>query len=121
MVRIECEQLGFGCPDFADVFVGCEFAQGLETPAVVVSADEVVEVSGQLGMAVVMIAFDGCLFDRAVHPLDLAVGPGMLHFGQAVFDSFLVTDPVEDVVEGVFVAGLIGELDTVVVSTVWMA
>jgi len=45
----------------------------------------------------------------------------MLHFGQAVFDSFLVTDPVEDVVEGVFVAGLIGELDTVVVSTVWMA
>jgi hypothetical protein len=30
-------------------------------------------VPSELLMAVVVVAFDGCLFDRPVHPLDLAV------------------------------------------------
>jgi hypothetical protein len=35
----------------------------------------------QLIVGFVEIAFDGGVPDGAVHPLDLAVGPGMLRFG----------------------------------------
>lgn len=65
-------------------------------------------------MAIVMVAFDGRCLDRPVHPLDLTVGPGVLHLSEAMLDPVLVADPVEDMVEGIFVPGLIDELDAVV-------
>lgn len=37
-------------------------------------------------MAAVMEAFDGCLFDRLVHPCNLTIGPWMLEFRQTMFD-----------------------------------
>ena len=40
-----------------------------------------------------MIAFDGGLLDRAVHPFDLAVGPGMPDLGEAMFDAVLNNAP----------------------------
>ena len=70
MVRVEFEAVGLICPAFADVFVWSEAAQGLQAPAVIVCVDEVVEVGNELVMAVVMVAFDGCFLDGAVHPLD---------------------------------------------------
>lgn len=42
----------------------------LKSAAVIVGVDEVVEVGGQLDMAVVLIALDGRLLDCLVHPLD---------------------------------------------------
>lgn len=72
------------------------------------------EVCGQLGRAVVVVSFDGCLFDRPVHPFDLAVGPRVFHPGEPMLDAMLVADPVEDVVEGVCVVRHIGELDAVI-------
>lgn len=77
--------------------------QGFEPAAAVVGVDEVAKVGGRLYMAVVVIALDLCFLDRAVHPFDLAVGPGVLHLGEAMFDPVLVADAVEDVLEGVFV------------------
>ncbi len=68
----------------------------------------------KLGMAVVMIALNGGLLDRAVHALDLTVGPGMLDFGEPVFDVVLIADPVEDMVEGVLVVRHVGELDAII-------
>ncbi len=68
----------------------------------------------ELVMAFIMIAFDRCVLDRPVHPLDLPIGPGMVDFGQPVFDFVFIADPVEDMPGGVFVPGLVGELDTVV-------
>ena len=68
----------------------------------------------KLVMAVIVIAFDRRVLDRSVHPLDLAVGPGMIDFGQPVFDFVIIADTVENVSEGVFLPGLIGELDAVV-------
>lgn len=38
----------------------------------------------------------------------------MLDPGEPVLDAVLVADPIEDVAEGIFVTGLIGELDAVV-------
>jgi hypothetical protein len=37
----------------------------------------------------------------------------MLHLGEPVLDAILVADAIEDVMEGVFVTGLAGELDAV--------
>ncbi len=72
------------------------------------------EVRGELGVAVVMVALDGGFLDCPVHPLDLAVSPGMLDLGQPVLDLMFVADPVEDMMEGVFVVRHIGELDPVI-------
>jgi hypothetical protein len=46
-----------------------------------VGGDEVVEVSSQLIVAVVVEALDGGILDGAVHPLDLAV---IRHVGSGV-------------------------------------
>lgn len=48
-------------------------------------------------MVVVVEAFDGRLLDGAVHPFDLAVGPGVLDPGQPVLDPMLFTAHVEHV------------------------
>lgn len=40
----------------------------------------------ELGLGLVMISSDGGFLDRAVHPLDLSVGPGMIGFGQSMVD-----------------------------------
>jgi hypothetical protein len=37
----------------------------------------------------------------------------VLHLGQAMLDIVLVTDPIEDVVERIFVTGVVGELDAI--------
>ena len=68
-------------------------------------------------MALVVKAFDGCLLNRAVHPLDLTVGPRMLRLGKPVLDVISFADHVEAYLArpgGVTVARLLGELDAVV-------
>src|SRR5215470_11143457 len=40
----------------------------------------------QLVVCLVVETLDGSIFDRAVHSLDLAVGPWMFGFGQAMID-----------------------------------
>ena len=85
------------CPDFADVFEGCEALEGLEPPPIIICVDEVVEVGGQLGVAVVMVSFDGRFLDRPIHPFDLAVGPWMFDLGQPVLDAVFVAPHIEHV------------------------
>ena len=55
------------------------------------------EVGFELLVAVVVVALDGGFLDRAVHPLDLAIGPGMLDLGQAVLDAVFPAAHVEHV------------------------
>ena len=68
----------------------------------------------KLIVAFIVIAFDCRVLDRSVHPLDLAVCPGVIDFGQPVFDFVFIANTAEDVPEGIFLPGLIGELDAVV-------
>ena len=43
-------------------------------------------------MVIVVITFDGCVFDGPVHPFDLPIGPGVPYFCEPVFDPvFLAT------------------------------
>ena len=80
----------------------------------VVGIHKELQVSAELLMAVVVEALDGRFLDGAVHPLDLTVGPGMIHLGQLVLDVVLIADPVEDVLDVPDVLLTRSELHTVV-------
>jgi len=83
---IEPELIRVFCPAFADVFVRREASERFQPFSEVVGREEIGEVAAKLVVAVVMIAADGRLFQRAVHAFDLAVRPGMLGFCQPVLD-----------------------------------
>jgi len=68
-------------------------------------------------MALVVEAFDGRFLNRAVHPLDLTVGPGMVQLRKPVLDVIRFADHVKAHLTrpgGVRVARLLGKLDAVV-------
>jgi len=73
-------------PGFADELVGGEASEGLEASGEVIGVDEVAQMNSQLVVGFVEVAFDGRILDGAVHPLDLAVCPGMLRLCQAMID-----------------------------------
>lgn len=85
----------FLCLDFADVFEGREALEGFEPPPIIIRVDEVVKVGVELPMALVMVAFDGGIFDRPVHTFHLAIGPEMLDLGAAVLNPVFVATHVE--------------------------
>ena len=119
MERIEGEAFGLFCPGGADGFVGCEASQGLEPPGKVVGRDEVGEMLPELIVAVVVVSSDGRFLDGPVHPLDLAVGPGVVDFREAMFDAVLPAAHPEHVghVSGCRAVGVTGrqaELDAIV-------
>lgn len=78
MERISFEPFLFSFPDFADEFVWGEAFERLEPACKIVGGDEVCEVAFEVGVIVVVVAFDGRILDRAVHSLDLSVRPRML-------------------------------------------
>ena len=83
---IECEPLRLFCPDRADVLVGCESFESLESSGEVVGLDEVGEMLSEVLVGFVVKAFDGGFLECSVHAFDLSVGPGVFRFGQAVVD-----------------------------------
>src|SRR5436853_7903896 len=100
MDRIENESSGLFCPGTADVFVRGKAFQDLETTGEIVSGDEVDQVGSELVVAVIVIAVDGRLFDRAGHPLDLPIGPWVMGLGQAMLDAVGSAGPIESVDPG---------------------
>lgn len=68
----------------------------------------------QLIVGFIVETYHGRAPDRAVHSLDLAIGPRVVAVGQPVRDPVGITDHVEahrPRMDGVAVPGLIGELD----------
>ena len=96
-VRVDFESAGVFCPDASDVLVGRETAKGLQTAAVIVGIDEELEVLPEFVVAGVVVALDGGILDGAVHPLDLAIGPRVVRFGEPVLNAVLATDLIEAV------------------------
>jgi hypothetical protein len=77
------------------------------------------EVLLELGMGSVMVAFDRCLLQGAIHAFDLAVDPRVVRLGQPVLDAIGIVKHVEHV--GTPMSGRpdtvlrqIGELDAVI-------
>ena len=115
--RVKNESFRLGCPDFADVFVGREAVQGLQSACEVVGREEVGEVCLQLVVAVVVEPFHSRVLDRSVHPFDLTVGPRMIGLGQPVLDPVGLADHVESHRpggDGIPVPGLLCELDATI-------
>src|SRR6476646_11784390 len=48
-------------------------------------------------MSFIVIALDGGLLERSVHPFDLAVGPWMVGLGETMLDLVLAADTIEHV------------------------
>jgi hypothetical protein len=66
-----------------------------------------------------VVSPDGCLLERTVHPLDLAVCRGVLGFGQAMFDTVSLASAIEGIAApsgggAIAVLGQVGELDAVI-------
>ena len=71
----------------------------------------------QLIVVFVVEALHRRLLYCAIHPLDLAIRPGVVWFGQAVLDPVRLADHVEahrPGIDGIPVPGLLGELDAIV-------
>ena len=117
--RVQFESVRFGCPAFADELIGREAFERFQPSTKIICIDEVGEMSSKLVVAIVMIAFDGGFLDRAVHSLDLAIGPRMIDFCEAMLDAVFAASHVEDVrhVAGGWAIGVArreAELDAVV-------
>lgn len=73
--------------------------------------------AAELIVAVVAIPVDCCVFDRAVHPLDLTICPPMVGFDQSTFDVASLADQIKSHLaecDAVAVPRLLCELDTIV-------
>ena len=68
----------------------------------------------QMVMGLVVVLFHGSIFERAVHAFHLAIGPGMVGFGEAVLDAKLLADALKDMLEGVAIARAVGELNAII-------
>src|SRR5438874_11760103 len=71
--------------------------QDLETASEVVGRDEVGQMRSELLVTVIVIAIDRRFLEGTVHALDLTIGPRVVGFGQAVFDTVGSADLVEAV------------------------
>ena len=110
---IDIESLGFACPDFADVFVRRKALQRLQSACAIVGYNEVGNVRFKLRMGIVVIPFYRRFLDRPVHPLNLPVGPGVVHLGKALVDFIRSAYTTEDLFEGEPLLLAVGELDAV--------
>lgn len=61
----------------------------------IVGGDKDLRPPPELLIAIVLVAFDGGVLDRAVYPFDLAVGPRLAWLCKPVFDTVLAADLVE--------------------------
>ena len=68
------------CPEFAEVLVGRESFECLESAGEVVGCDEVGQVRFELVMCVVEVTLHRSFLDGTVHAFYLPVGPGMVGF-----------------------------------------
>ncbi len=70
-----------------DEFEGREAFECLEALGEVIGLEECPRVVARLVVAAMAIPLYGCLPERAVHAFNLAVGSGMVGFGQAMLDA----------------------------------
>lgn len=85
MVRIWPEAFGLSCPAFAYVFVRGETAKGLQSPAVVVCVNEVIEVCGHPSI----VAWKMHHQILGLNTLELSIGSRLLRTDlRACLDSF---------------------------------
>ena len=97
MTRVDGEDRWIFCPGLANRFEWCFPSQSLQVLGEVVGLHERQHMSFQALDVRVVEHLDRGVFDRAVHPFGLAVGPRMIRLGQLVGDAVLGAGAAEDV------------------------
>jgi hypothetical protein len=98
-------------PAFADVLIRRKAFERFESFRKIIGHQKSMQMLFQVTMALVVILFDGGLFERTVHPFHVAIGPGVVGFGQPVVNPVVLTDAIKDVVKGIDISLPMGELD----------
>lgn len=91
---------------------GREAGEGFEAFGEVVSVEEGGEMVAELSMVLVVIGAHGGVLEGAIHTFDLAVGPRMVRFGEAVIDM-MVSAGVFEGMSAEDLAALKGKADVV--------
>src|SRR5215204_767551 len=95
MVRVDFEWCRVLGPGLLDGLEGCSPSQRLEVLGEVVGGHEGEDVGLEAFQLLVVEGLHGGVLDGPVHALGLAVGPGMVGFGEPVLDAVLPADAIE--------------------------
>ena len=95
--RIQSESLRLLCPELTDSLKGCEPTKTLEALGEVVGIEERRQMRAKALVGLVVEPSDGGVLDGAVHPFDLAIGPRMFEFREAMVDAVLGAREVKGV------------------------
>ena len=68
----------------------------------------------QLLVRLIKVSVYSCLFETSVHSFNLSICPGMVGFGQSVLNAILLTNLVEEQLEGIFISGATSKLNAVI-------
>jgi hypothetical protein len=80
----------------------------------VIGHQEGLQMLFQVVMGLVVIRFHGGVSRRVVHAFYLAIGPGMVGFGEPMVDAVLLTDAITDMLKGIDIALTVDKLDAVI-------
>jgi hypothetical protein len=114
MAWVDGEAFRLLLPALTDVRIGCKPLKRFEPLREVIGHQEGMQLLFQVDMSLVVIRFHWSRFERAVHPFHLAIGPGMVGFGQPMVDTMLMTDTIKAMVKGVDVAFTVRELTAMI-------
>ena len=114
MAWIDGKAFGLFLPALTDVFIRGQAVERFESFREIIGHQEGMQMLFQVVMGLVVILFHGGLFERPVHPFDLAIGPGMVGLGQPMVNPMLMTHAIKEMVKGVHIACAIRELDAVI-------
>jgi hypothetical protein len=114
MVQINGKSFQLFLPASVDVFIRGKAFERFESFREVIGHQEGLQMLFQVVMGLVVIRFHGGVSRRVVHAFDLAIGPGMVGFGESMVDAVLPTDAITDMLKGIAIALTADELDAVI-------
>ena len=114
MVWIDDKTIGLCWPALTHLFIGGEALQGFESLGKVISHEKIVEMFFELPVVLVVGCVHCGLFERAIRPLFLPVGPGMIRLRKAVFNTIVMAHTTKDMSECIAVSLPVCELNAVI-------
>jgi hypothetical protein len=96
MVRIHGQAFGLFGPAMTDIFIGGKPPEGFESLGEIVGHQEGLEGLLEVLMGLVGVWFDCGVLERLIQAFHVAIGPGMIGFGQPMGAGVFITDPCKD-------------------------
>src|SRR6266446_6764189 len=93
---IDLKTFRFFLPAINNKFIRSESSESFEALSKVVSIQKIIEMLFELKVALIIITFNGSLFNCSIHTLHLSISPGMVHFRKSVFNFMFVANTIKD-------------------------